>query len=84
MAPQTRAGATRRLANVTRAPEGAPLCFRQTLNPDHPDLLQVEQNCRVIAAVAGDGDAAVVDQNRHQKAECGATCAVALKFQPVA
>ncbi len=50
--------------------EGAPLGFRQSPYLDCGDLLEIEQLCRCVAAVAGDHDAIVIDQDRHDKAEC--------------
>src|SRR5436305_11916902 len=51
--------------------KGAPFGVRQALHLDHRHLLQAEQSCRRIAAVAGNDQTALVDQNRDQKAEGG-------------
>src|SRR5439155_16601959 len=38
---------------------------------DRGDLLEIEQSGRGIAAMAGNDDAVIVDQNRNDKSECG-------------
>src|SRR6516225_322201 len=53
--------------------KGAPFSFRQPLYPNHRHLLQAEQNRCSMAAAPGNDVAAVVDQDWHQKAECGDT-----------
>ena len=51
--------------------EGAPLGLRQPPHLDRGDLLEIEQSGRGIAAMAGNDDAVIVDQNRNDKSECG-------------
>src|SRR5438093_3998525 len=50
---------------------GAPLGLREPPHLDRGDLLEIEQSGRGIAAMAGNDDAVVVDQNRNDKSECG-------------
>ena len=51
--------------------QGSPFGFRQALHLDHRHLVKAEQNCRRIAAVASNDEAALVNQDGDQKAEGG-------------
>jgi hypothetical protein len=48
----------------------AALGFREIPHLDCRHLFKAKQLCCGVAAVAGDHDAAFVDQDRHQKSEC--------------
>jgi len=55
---------------LSKDSERAPLSFGQARDLDDRDLLETEQLCRGITAVAGDHEASLVDQDRNQKSEC--------------
>src|SRR5947199_1828761 len=57
--------------SIVSKSEGAPLGLRQPPHLDRGDLLEIEQSGRGIAAMAGNDDAVIVDQNRNDKSECG-------------